>query len=57
MFRVTARLYGNTVEFFVDSGDVKAALAVAKVEANRVFDYKGIGDEPKVYVREVVEKG
>jgi len=44
------------VVFGVDSGDIKTALSDAKAEANRVFDYKGIGDEPKVYVKELIEK-
>ena len=55
-FKVTAKQYGNSVEFEVNATDVKLALAAAKTEARRIFDYEGIGDEPVVAVKPVKEK-
>jgi hypothetical protein len=54
MFTITAKQHGNSIEFVVDAQDIKGALAAAKHEANRIFEWK-IGDpgesEPKVSVK------
>jgi len=55
-YTVTARQYGNSVQFSIDSQDAKEALGLAKAEARKVFDYSGIGDEPTVSVKEVKVK-
>ena len=56
-FKVIAKRYGDSVEFFVDGTDVKAALQAAHGEANRVFGYE-VGElgAPTVAVKSVVEE-
>ena len=57
LFKAVAKRYGDSVEFFVDGvDDVKDALASAKKEAARIFDFSGIGDEPAVKVSPMKEK-
>jgi len=55
-FKVTAKQYGNSVEFEVIATTGKEALSLAKKEARDLFDYAGIGDEPTVSVRPIKEK-
>jgi len=55
-FKVTAKQYGNSVEFDIDAFDSKEALSVAKTEARNLFDYQGIGDEPTVSVKPIKVK-
>ncbi len=56
-FKVVAKRYGDSVEFFIkDATDAKAALQLARQEANNIFDYKGEGDSPVVSVRPLEEK-
>jgi hypothetical protein len=37
-FNVTAKQYGNSVQFEVFAEDVKNALAMAKLQARDIFD-------------------
>jgi hypothetical protein len=56
MYKVTARQYGNSVEFEIEADSNKQALLVAKAEARNLFDYQGIGDEPTVSVKPIKER-
>lgn len=38
-FKVVARYQGDSVEFYVEAGDVKDALVAARTEAHRIFGY------------------
>lgn len=51
-FDVTARRYEDSVQYQVSANDIKEALKKAHSEANNIFDYQGLGDEPKVSVKE-----
>ncbi len=55
-YQFKAKQYGNSVESFVDADDIKQALAEAKIEARRIFDYKDGDEMPTVSVKEVKEK-
>jgi len=55
-YTVTARQYGNSIQFEIEAVDTKSALGTAKVEARSIFDYSGQGDEPTVSVKEIKEK-
>lgn len=55
-YTVTARQYGNSVQFIIAAENTKNALSSAKTEARTLFDYEGIGDEPTVSVKEIKEK-
>jgi len=46
-FDVTAKYYGDSVKFTVDAVDIKSALAVARVEAETIFDYQAETDREK----------
>lgn len=64
LFDVTARQYGNSVSYDVEvlpetsdeAEPYKLALAAAKRQAAVIFDYKGIGDEPRVTVKQAKEQ-
>ncbi len=52
-YDVTAKQMGNQVKFSVEvPGDIKEALAEAKKEANRIFDYHTGDEPPTVTVKE-----
>ena len=55
-FKVTAKRYGDSVKFFVQSDTTKGALLDAKTEANAIFDFKpGDAGAPSVSVEPVPE--
>lgn len=55
-FKVVAKQHGNSVEFEVNATDVKAALAQAKHESGKIFDYNTGDEMPVVSVKPIVEK-
>jgi len=56
-FKVTAKRYGDSVEFFVDATTTKAALQEAKAGANDIFGYRhGDAGAPTVSVKPVPEE-
>ena len=55
-FKVTAKRYGDSVKFFVQSDTTKGALLDAKREANSIFDFKpGDAGAPSVSMEPVPE--
>jgi len=51
-FKVIAKRFGDSVEFYVEDNDIKDALGKARVEAHRVFDSKpGDPGAPTVSVK------
>jgi len=56
-FKVIAKRYGDAVEFYVDAGDIKDALASARVDAHRIFgSVSGDPGAPTVSVKTVIKK-
>ncbi len=54
---MTAKQYGDSVEFDVAAGDPKEALDKARQEARRIFGYEqGDAVAPAVSVKPIVEK-
>jgi hypothetical protein len=52
-YLVKARHYGNQVEFIWTSDDsLGEVLKQCKEEANRIFNYTGMGAIPTVHIRE-----
>jgi len=56
-FKVIAKRYGDSVEFYISASDIKDALVDARAEAHRIFG-SALGDPgaPTVSVKPVVEK-
>jgi len=56
-FKVIAKRYGDTVEFYISADDIKDALVSARVEAHRIFgSAPGDSGAPTVSVKPVIEK-
>ena len=55
-YKVIAKQYGSSVEFFIDASNIKEALAFAHTKARDIFDYHGQGDDPTVSIKEVKEQ-
>ncbi len=49
---VVAKMYGDSVQFSLEADSPKDALSTARAEARNIFEYKGIGNEPSVAVKE-----
>ena len=55
-YKVTAAQYGNRIDFGIAAENNKQALSIAEKEARNLFDYEGIGDEPTIAVKPIIEK-
>jgi hypothetical protein len=56
-FNVTAKQYGNSVQFEVFAEDVKNALAMAKLQARDIFDVQSGQEVPTVSVKLSKDQG
>jgi hypothetical protein len=56
-YTVTAKQYGNSVQFEVFAESIKEALATAKVTAQGVFDVKPGDEVPTVSVKLAKDQG
>jgi hypothetical protein len=56
-FKCVAKLYGDSVEFGVEAGNVKDAYQNAKTEARNIFSWKAGTQDPSVVVKPVADEG